>query len=317
MKVKVKRPGLRIRARQGFFGPLDSETPKPESADPLVMSALSPFSAGDIMVRLTSVFAHDMQAGSYVRSLVFIDPGDLHFEVNGAGKHVARFQVLLMAIGEDGKLLDGWRREVPLALTDENFRLITERGLVVTVRTEAKEPGAYQMRAAVEDLNSTHVGSAAQFLEVPKVGRGKFALSGVLLKGLAESDAKARTAASRSETPEGLTDAVLLEPEVRVLSPGVNAVYAYEIYDGLKDNTPDLQMATALIRGGRVVYQSPFTPVTAAPKSDTKMRAIPIAGTLALGEDMPAGQYTLEVTVRRGDATKSQRKQWLDFEIRR
>jgi hypothetical protein len=58
--------------------------------------------------------------------------------------------------------------------------------------------------------------------------------------------------------------------------------------------------------------------VTANPKaSGTKMRAIPIAGTLALGADMPAGPYTLEVVVRRPNAKKLERKQWLDFEIRR
>ena len=112
-------------------------------------------------------------------------------------------------------------------------------------------------------------------------------------------------------------DVVLFEPEVRVLSPGVNAVYAYEIYDGLKDDTANLQMAAAVIRDGKVVYQGPFTPVTATPKSGAKLRAIPIAGTLALGADMPAGRYTLEVTVRGRDAKKLERKQWLDFDIRR
>ena len=105
----MKRPGLRVRARQGFFGPFDTSTPKAESADPLVMSALSPFGSGGITVRLTSMFAYDAnaaKAGSYVRSLVFIDPGDLHFDVDQAGKHTARFQVLVMAVGDNGRVLD-------------------------------------------------------------------------------------------------------------------------------------------------------------------------------------------------------------------
>ena len=316
VKVRVKRPGLRVRARQGFFGPFDTSVPKVESADPLVMSAISPFGSGGITVRLTSVFAHDARAGSYVRSLVFIDPGDLHFEVDATGKHTARFQVLVMAIGDNGKLLDGWRREVPLALTDQNFQRIKEHGLVVTVRTAARETGPYQMRAAVEDLSSKTIGSASQFLEVPQVGRGRLALSGVLLKGDTESDGPRIHVEPNSDSPTGLVDGVLLEPEVRVLSRGDRAFYAYEIYDGLKDDNPDLQMATAVIRDGKVVYQSPFTPVTASAKTGGKMRAIPIAGKLALGLDMPPGPYTLQVTVRGKDAKKLERKQWLDFEIR-
>jgi hypothetical protein len=177
-----------------------------------------------------------------------------------------------------------------------------------------KESGPYQMRAAVEDLTSKIVGSASQFLEVPAAGRGRIALSGVLLKGDAESTPI--QGESNRDAASGLADAVLFEPEVRVLPPGVQAVYAYDIYDGLKDADPNLQMAAAVIRDGKVVYQSPFTPVTASPKIDGKMRVIPIAGTLSLGRDMPAGSYTLQVTVRGRDATKLERTQWLDFEIR-
>ncbi len=317
VRVRVKRPGLHVRARQGFFGPLDARDPTPAPADSLVMSAVSPFGSGGITVRLTSLFGHDATAGPYVRSLLFIDPAGLHFDVDQTGRHTARLQVLLMAIGDNGQVVDGWRREMPLALTDESFRRISERGIVVTVRSSVKEAGPYQLRAAVEDLSSSAVGSASQFLEVPEVGKGRLALSGVLLKGTS-GDSTPVGVESAPNAPAGLGNEVLLEPEVRVLSPGVQATYAYEIYDGLKGADPALEMATAVIRDGKVVYQSPFTPVTASPSSARKMRTIPIAGTLNLGQDMPAGPYTLEVTVRRRDGKKFVAwKQWADFEIRR
>jgi len=41
----------------------------------------------------------------------------------------------------------------------------------------------------------------------------------------------------------------------------------------------------------------------------SKLRAIPIARTLALGADMPAGPYTLEVTVRGRNSKKLEREQ--------
>jgi hypothetical protein len=111
---------------------------------------------------------------------------------------------------------------------------------------------------------------------------------------------------------------VLLEPQVRVLEPGTEAVYAYEIYDGLKPaDAENLQMATTLLRDGRVVYQSAFSAVTPPARQRGKVRAIPIAGKLALGRDMPAGAYTLEVIVRGNDRAKLERRQWLDFEVRR
>jgi hypothetical protein len=82
--------------------------------------------------------------------------------------------------------------------------------------------------AAVRDVNTKAVGSASQYVEVPRVGSGRLALSGVLLQGLVAADAASAAA------PEGLDDAVLIEPQVRILEPGTEAVYAYEIYDGLK-----------------------------------------------------------------------------------
>jgi len=51
--------------------------------------------------------------------------------------------------------------------------------------------------------------------------------------------------------------------------------------------------------------------VTATPRGDRKLRAIPIADKLA------SGPYTLEVIVHSRGAKKLERRQWLDFEIRR
>ena len=204
VKVRVKRPGLRVRARQGFFGPFDpGQSQKPESADPLVMSAISPFGAGAITVRLTSLFGHDAATGPYVRSLVFVDPGDLHFAVDDAGQHTARFQVLLMAIGDNGQVLDGRRREVSLALTDQNFRLVQERGIVVTAQDPGQ--GAWPVPDARgrrgPDLEDGRIGVAVS--RGPAVGRGRLALSGVLLKGDAEAESTPSQVRVESETHRG------------------------------------------------------------------------------------------------------------------
>ena len=203
-------------------------------------------------------------------------------------------------------------------MNDAQFQVAKERGIVYSVRTPITAPGGYQMRAAVRDVNTGLTGSASQFLEVPKVGAGTLSLSSVLLKGLAEADATVADSLLRDAAAEGLAEAVLVEPEVRVLEAGTDAVYVYEIYDGLEpDDAAQLQMGTALLRDGKVVFQSPFSPVTASPREGGTLRAIPIAGKLGLGKDMPAGPYTLEVIVRGRNAKKLERRQWLDFEVRR
>ena len=318
VKVRIKRAGLRVRARQGFFGPTDPTEPKRLGSDGLTTAALSPFSSTGITARLTAVFGHDAKSGAYVRSVLFLDTNDLRFEEEQPGRHTATFELALLAIGENGKVLATWQRRVPVVLNDGQFQLAKARGIVYNVLMKVKDSGAYQLRAAVRDVHTQLTGSASQFLDVPEVGKGKLALSGVLLKGFTEAEAGSDESTAPVVAPDGLAEAVLLEPEVRVLQPGTEAVYAYEIYDGLDPKkASDLQMGTALLREGQVVYQSPFSPVAAAPRGQKKLRAIPVAGKLALGTDMPAGTYTLEVIVRGKDAKKLERRQWLDFEVRR
>jgi hypothetical protein len=286
----------------------------PTSSNPLLTAALSPFASGAMTVRLTSIFGHDDTSGSYVRSLLFIDPTGIHFEMDAAGRHAARVQILLLAIGDNGQAAE-WNQEVPLALTEEAYRRVTERGLVVTVRSGVKGPGPYQMRAAVEDMASKSIGSASQFLEIPEVGPGRLALSGLLLRGISEND-RAPESRAVGDTTGGLGQAALVEPEVRVLAPGSSAVYAYEVYDGLKGADRQLQASMAVSRDGKVIYQSPFTPVNVGEKSGDQVRVIPMGGHLTLKSDMAAGSYTLEVIVRGQDKKKFERTQWLDFEIR-
>ena len=188
MRVRVKRPGLTVRARRGLFGPADTSAPRdPLTTDPLVAAALSPFDAGAIDVRLTTLFAHDAKAGSYVRALFFIDPAGLTFVDGPDGRRDADLTLLLLGIGDNGRAVGQARIQVPLRLDPAAYRLLQQRGLLYSARLPMKAPGGYQVRAAVQDDRSKAVGSSAQFVQVPKVGKGQVALSGVVMMDVASA----------------------------------------------------------------------------------------------------------------------------------
>jgi hypothetical protein len=278
---------------------------------------MSPFGGGAIRVRLTSLFGHDPEAGPYIRSLLFIDPNNLTFTRAEDDRHEAALDVLQVAIGENGEVLGNWRRTITLRLTDEQLTDARRQGIVYGTRMAVKKPGAYQVRTAVQDLATSSVGSGSQFLEVPEVGRGRLALSGVLLQAKREGSSAAETAASDLEFTESDTtaDEVLGRPTLRIFRPGSDVVYAYEVYDGLDERSAQrLEMSTALLRDGRVVYQSAAEPVRAK-KAESRVRVIPIAGLLSLGDDVPPGPYTLQVAV--AASGKRRAVQWADLEVRR
>ena len=324
--VRVKRAGLAVRARQGFFGPADpNEKPEP-LGDALTMAAMSPFGASDIAVRLTSLFGHDSGQGAYVRSLLFIDANGLEFAPAPGERFEASADVLQIAVGENGVLLGEWRRTLTFSLREDQLRDARSRGIVYSTRMTVEKPGGCQVRVAIQDLKSEALGSASQFVEIPRVGTGTLALSGVLVRALratagAETPGESSTGTqghagapvTRTTAREVVTD-VLGEPAVRIFGPGTNVVYAYEIYDGLPGNdAARLQMSTSLLQGDRVLYESRWTRVNAPPRQG-RVRVVPIAGRLSLGHDVPPGAYTLQVTVAAD--RKRRAAQWVDLEVR-
>jgi hypothetical protein len=320
IKIRVKRPGLRVRARQGLFGPADLErSTEAATGDPLVLAALSPFSSGALDVRLTALFGHDAKTGSYVRALFFIDSTAVSFEDLGDGRRGAHLTFLLLTVGDNGQVLSQFRRELELKLTDEEYRAARQRGILYNARIPMKTPGGYQVRAAVRDERSSAIGSGSQFFEIPDVGKKKVALSGVVMQGTAASKeaAVAGDSAEPSLAPVTIEDGVFSEPGIRIFRPGSDAVYTCEIYDGVGDASTNLSTFATLLRDGRTVYQSQASPVTSRQKPGA-MRVVPVAGKLSLGRNMPRGAYTLRVTVSqaRGGKVERQASQWVDFEVR-
>jgi VWFA-related protein len=309
--VRVKRPGLTVRWRQGLFGPGGRTEKKDAPSDPVLMAAVSPFSASAITVRLTSLFGHDETEGAYIRSLLFMDPNALTFTTAADGRHEAKIDLVLLAVGDNGQVPANWRRTITLRLTDAQLEDAQTQGVVYHTRVVVKQPGAYQVRAAIRDMASGALGSASQFIDVPRVGQGRLAASGVLLR------AQQPQADEPLERAGGEQDEVLGAPPVRIFRPGSQIVYAYQIYDGLDGDDP-MRVSTALLRDGKALYRSPDTPVAprrAKATAKNAARVVPIAGLLTLGDDVPPGPYTLQVIVEAGRKRTS--RQYADFEVRR
>jgi VWFA-related protein len=312
--IRVKRPGLRVRARKGLFGPADPERP-PEAAesDPLVAAALSPFGGGALDVRLTALFGHDAKAGSFVRALFFIDPAGVTFSEN-AGKHGAELTLLLLTVGDNGQAVSQLRRKLTLQLTGDELAQARTRGILYSARVPLKEHGAYQVRASVRDEPSGRVGSGSQFFEAPRVGVRRVALSGVVLQG---TRLRAAVPDDSAAPPLSFEDTVFGEPSVRIFRPGSDAVYTCEIYDGVSEETEGLVTYATLVRDGRTVFESPPSPVSRK-RDGSRLNVVPVAGRLTLSQATTPGPYTLRVTVaqKKGARVVREVSQWVDFEVR-
>jgi VWFA-related protein len=312
IKLTVKRKGLTVRTRNGFIGVRETELPQPLTTTGQLAKALtSPFGANEITVRLTSLFTN-FEAGSLLRSLLYIDSKDLVFLDEPDGGHLATFDMGIIIFGDNGRVVDQQRREVKLRLSKDVYENALRSGLVYTLDTPIKQAGAFQYRVALRDQNSSRLGSAGQFIEVPNLQNGKMALSGlVLLKDIPDEPSATGVAA------QGGRDAITAGPAVRQFHQGDKLIFAYSIYNAaLSEAThlPQLSGQARIFRDGKLVFTGPPSTIDAA-QSDLKR--VPSVGRLQLGPEFEPGQYVLQVVVADQLSKEKQQiaTQWIDFEV--
>jgi len=316
LTVKVKRPGkFNVRMRHGFYGVSDEEKPKPKTLGQQLFDALaSPFGATGVRLQLTSLFANDATAGSIMRSLLHIDPGDLTFKEE-AGFHRTTIDVMAITFGDNGVPIDQIGRTYQIKLSEDDYKRIMRQGLVYSLTVPVKKPGAYQLRVSLRDSASDRVGSASQFIDAPDIKKKHLALSGLVVRGQTANQSVNAAMATQSEgREEGDAET---SAAVRHFKAGNVMTYAFYAYNAKLDTTshPQLMMQVKLFRDGAEVFtgkESQFNP-----GQQTDMQRLVAVGAIKLGTDMTPGDYVIQVVVTDLLADKKHRvsTQWMDFQV--
>ena len=322
IKVRVRRPGLSVRSRSGFFSlPEGESAPAPPGGDRQLYAALvSPIGGSDVRIQLTSFFGNDPRAGSFLRSLLHINAQDITFTDEPGGFKKAVLDVAALTFGESGGVADEFNRTHTVRVGPETFRHIMLHGLSYSADVPVKQAGAYQLRVVVRDAATGRFGTSGQFVEVPDVRKKQFALSGLVV---GEANAQGGAPA----LPPGATAEAALSPvpsaadlSLRRFRPAAVLAYSYVIYNprlARPANRPQLTTRARLFHAGREVLAGPETPFE--PGAQTDPSRLSAGGTLRLPPDAAPGEYVLQIVVTDLLAKpKDSRRittQWIDFEI--
>jgi VWFA-related protein len=303
IKAKVKGSGLTLRTRFGFFGvseedigPGPAQLMNPTSTN---LALRSPFGAQDIEVNLVSFFTNDKDSGSMIRSFVYIDPRGLTFE-NVNGMRQASFELHGVIFGDNGIVVEQHQTDASLSLNERDYEHAMRNGMALKLDMPAKRPGSYQVRVATRDRNSTKIGSAGQFVEVPDLKKKRLAVSGIVLgetAGFAGRDA----------------NRMIEYPSTRNFDPNTDVHFAFVTFNAT--STSNLVMEVKLFRDGKAVYSGPETPINAADSTDPSR--LLVTGSLRLSPELELGNYYLQVVIT-DKSTKGKTMpvvQWIDFDI--
>ncbi|HZM85398.1 MAG TPA: VWA domain-containing protein, partial [Blastocatellia bacterium] len=325
LSLRVKRAGLRVRSRTGFYGLSDEEaSPSNTGAQQIVKAITSPFTSGDIHLKLTSLFGHEPTAGSFMRSIMHIDARDIQFSDEEDGVRKATIEVVAFTFGSNGEIVDREARGYNLSVSAGGFQKLLDQGFTYALNVPIKKPGGYQLRVAVRDPRAERVGSASQFIDVPDIGKNRLTLSGLVVSGYDPATAKKATAPGSGEPTAGSTEGVVeaidpaSTPAVRALKRGTFLDYGFLIYNAQLDPTtkrPQLETQLILLKDGKPVFEGKLIPLTVGEEPDWKH--IPASGRLRLGDDLAPGEYVLQIIV--GDRLAKEKErwttQWMDFEL--
>jgi VWFA-related protein len=326
LEVRVKRPGLTVHTRSGFYG-VATEAVKPSQRTPqaqLLAALTSPFASGALDLRLTSVFLNDLGYGSFVRSLIYVSGNSLTFTDAPDGAHKASVDVAAVTFDDAGLVVDQRFRTETVLVRGDEYTAARRDGLTFGINLPVKKPGAFQLRIAVRDVPSERVGSANQFIEVPNLTKNRLTLSGLYVAGNAAPvrSAAAAMATSHDTRSTGNAEGELnaqdprTGPAVRRFRPGMVIDYGYEAYNVRLDHAtgrPQLQTQVRLFRENQQVFASQV--LNAAGQPDVK-RVVAMAH-LKLGQNLKPGDYILQVIVTDvADKGKPRvASQWITFEI--
>jgi len=191
-KIEVKLrdgKGLKVRARRGYYAPLDGERPREgtKSDDPMVAHALdAPFEIDEVPLRVSSfVFDEVILDRIGVTLAVDIDIRGLAFETEGLLSADALAFVVEAQHRETGEYYYH-DQKIEMSLQPETRERL-ERNWYQVVREFTLPPGGYQVKVVVSDLNSGKVGSVLHDFEVPSAG--DFRVSTPVLSDTLDRDA--------------------------------------------------------------------------------------------------------------------------------
>lgn len=315
LEVKVKRSGLRVRSRNGFYGVTDEERRARELTrdEQLAAALVSPFASDGVRLRLTSLFGNNQEKGSFMRSLLQVEAGDLTFTDEPDGSHKTILEVVAVNYGESGRVIDQLTQTQAVNIAQDAYGRVLRDGLIYVLDVPIKQAGAYQMRIAVRDAASGRIGAASQYVEAPDLKKNLLTLSGIILNGTSQAKSSAATSADKGTDDPGQQAG----PAVRRLRQGLILNYGYTIYNAQLDGTghPQLQTQMRLFRDGQEVFTGRVLPFNVGQQTD--MKRLSAGGRILIGPDLSPGQYVLQVAVTDALAKDklSVATQWTDFEI--
>ena len=323
ISVHVNRSGLNVLSRDGFFGgfPDQSKSVSVPQTNSLRQATYSPLLFNDMKLSLSSGYAHNSNAGYFIRSWLHLDGNDLTFKEENADERSLSLELLVSISDSNGNMHETKSYQYKFKLRNADIAKIRENGIDLKTYLPVASPGYYYVNIAVQDKASQMIGSAYQFLDIPDLSKSNLSFSSILTL-VDEKEESVLRSGSFKDDDESFNamlkwQALKNSPALRIYKPGDRLDYVafgYNINKPGKD-TPQLTLQTTLFKDGRLFSEKKEE----IDLSNMDRGILSIARSLLFDSKMEEGDYLLKFTIQENKPARGRPRvalQAIDFKLR-
>ena len=286
VQVRVKRDGLRVEARPGYYAARDfAHTTRGDRETRLEEQLWSEVSATDIPVLVTGGFFR-LAADRYYVPITVAVPGSA--VTVAAGKDKATLDVLGVVRDEQGRPVGRMRQTMDLAAGAgaalESKQVLYQSGVTLP-------PGRFALKVVVRENVNGAIGSFETGVIVPELKQAPVKVSSVILS------TQLQTQAARGRTDNPLVrDGMQIVPNVtHVVGRDQKLFFYFEVYEpAVAESMPDVRASLAFYRGKIKVLETPVVERAALDAPDRKAALFRLE---VPADAFKPGLYTCQVNV--------------------
>ncbi len=289
-KIKVTiagRPELKVQLRRGYLGPPPERNKNPAQPLPVQVESTDVLGVTESAeeIRTALALGYKQVAGGNMQLTTSVQL-NAQSPDNSAGKIEAN--VLGAVFDSKGKAVGGFKQRLEVPRTPVATPLYATVNHQVDV-----PPGLYQVRILAYERGTTHLSGTMDWIEIPKLKAGSFAISSLYVGEITEAGAAAPVGVNAS----------------RRFARSSRMRFTTYIYNA--GVPPQLSAQIKVLHGDRAVITPPETKITT--EKLTNFTNIPYTAEFPLSS-LPPGSYVLDITIT-DQTTKASASQQFKFTI--
>ena len=285
IQVRVKRDGLRIEARPGYFAERDfAHTNRSDRETQLQEQLFSPVSSTDLPVMVTGGFFR-LAADRYYVPISVAVPGHAVPVKSGTGE--ISLDVLGIVLDEQGR---------PLGRMRETLKFPAGTGASLAAKQVLYQagvtlpPGRFGVKVVVRENTTGLIGSFEAPLTVPELKQAPLKVSSVVLSTQLQQAGRGRNASPLVRDGVGLVPSV-----THVVSRDQKLYFYYEVYEPAEiEGGPQLKTSLAFYRGRVKVFETPAVTRAVIDAPDRKAALFQFE---IPPNSLTAGLYTCQINI--------------------